>query len=304
MDLVQAGKLTEEEAREYIESIRWPDGPRCPHCQTDNVTKLAGEAHRSGVHQCNTTGCRQQFTVTTGSVMEDTHLPLQKWVMAFHLLCSSKKGISALQLQRQLGLGSYRTAWHLAHRIRHAMTPAPSGPPALDGVVEIDETYVGGKPRKEKGKRAKCGRGTKKVPVVALIQRDGGMRALPVERVTIKNLGRVIRETVKKEAVLHTDEFASYVPVGSEYAGHETVCHSQGEYSRDGVHVNSCESFFALLKRGVHGSFHHVSKRHLHRYCNEFSFRWERRKAKDGERTEAAVKAAEGKRLAYRPLAG
>src|SRR5580700_6303516 len=128
MNLVQAGRLTEDQAREYLENIRWPNGPKCPHCGAQNATRLQGESARAGTLQCNEPDCREQFTVTLGTVMEDTHIPLQKWVMAFHILCSSKKGVSALQLQRQLGLGSYRTAWHLCHRIRHAMKDEPNGP--------------------------------------------------------------------------------------------------------------------------------------------------------------------------------
>jgi transposase-like protein len=299
MDLVQAGKLTEEQAREYFERIFWPSGPVCPHCKGQSVGKLDGEKHRTGLYQCYNAECSQQFTVTVGTVLEDTHIPLQKWVLAFLLMNSSKKGISALQLKRNLGLGSYKTAWHMCHRIRHAMS-ATGGLPELDGEVEIDETYVGGKPRKIPGVRAKCGRGTKKTPVVALIQRNGPMRAMPVQHVTIKNLKNVIHQHVRKDAVLMTDELPAYRKIGRGYASHKRVVHSRGEYARDGVSVNSCESFFALLKRGVHGTFHHVSKKHLHRYCDEFSFRWEHRKATDGERTVRAIAKSSGKRLTYK----
>jgi transposase-like protein len=230
--------------------------------------------------------------------MEDSHIPMQKWIMAFHLMCSSKKGISALQLQRELGLGSYRSAWHMAHRIRHAMKDNPSGP-SLEGVVEVDETYVGGKPRKGTGPH-KRGRGTKKAPVVVLVERDGSARAMPVESVDAKNLKEAIRENVRPESTIHTDELASYAGIGAEFeGGHETVNHSAGEYERNGVHTNTAESYFALLKRGVYGVFHHVSKKHLHRYCDEFSFRWDHRKTTDGERTKAALLKVEGKRLMY-----
>jgi transposase-like protein len=296
MNLVRAGKLTEEEAREYIESIRWPEGPVCPHCGEIGGTRLTGEKHRPGTLQCN--GCRKQFTVTVGTVMEDTHIPLQKWVLAFHLMCSSKKGISALQLQRQLGLGSYRTAWHMCHRIRHAMKDTNG--PKLDGVVEADETYVGGMPRKIPGAKRPMGRNSKKVPVVALVERDGKMHARPIDKVTIKNLRKAFEEHVKETATIHTDELIEYKAVTAGYAKHESVCHSREEYARGNVHCNSAESFFALLKRGVHGTFHHVSKKHLQRYCDEFSFRWSNRKTIDGERTLRAVKASEGKRLMYK----
>jgi transposase-like protein len=285
MDLVQAGKLTEDETRNYLETIRWPEGPICPHCSSKAVTRLGGEATRPGTIQCNS--CRQQFTVTVGGVMEDTHIPLQKWVMAFHLLCSSKKGISALHLQRQLGLGSYRTAWHMAHRIREAMKE--TGPRApLAGTVEVDETYVGGKPRKGTGTN-KRGRGTKKIPVTVLVERDGSARSRPIENVDAKTLKNEIAVNVAKAAVVMTDELGSYMGIRDD-GSHRTVKHGAGEYVRvdaDGtvVHTNTAESFFCLLKRGHYGTFHRLSEKHLHRYCHEFSFRWNRRKISDGERT-------------------
>lgn len=305
MNLVQVGALNEEQAREYLESVYWANGAFCPHCKCLEVSKLEGDKHRKGLYQCN--GCRQQFTVTVGTIMEDTHIPLQKWIMAFHLMCSSKKGISALQLQRNLGLGSYRTAWHMAHRIRHAME-STGGLPALDGNVEVDETYVGGKPRYKhiqggKHPRAKSGRGTSKTPVVALIERETGkVRATPVERVDHRNLSRVIHEHMTPDAKMHTDELPAYRKIGKGFASHDAVTHSQNEYARGEAHCNSAESFFALLKRGVHGTFHHVSKKHLHRYCDEFAFRWEHKKVTDGVRTERAIQAGEGKRLAYRKV--
>jgi transposase-like protein len=301
MNLVQAGKLSETEAREYLESIRWPDGnPTCPHCNGKDVTRLAGEAARPGTIQCNS--CRQQFTVTVNTIMEDSHIPLSKWVLAFHLICSSKKGISALQLQRNLGLGSYRTAWFMAHRIREAMNQ--DGPRApFTGVTEVDETYVGGKPRKGTGPN-KRGRGTKKTPVMVLVERDGNARAFPIDNVEAKTLKNEIAVNVAKAAVVMTDELASYNGIRDDATMHRTVKHGAGEYVRvdaDGlkVHTNTAESFFCLLKRGHYGVFHQISKKHLHRYTNEFSFRWDHRKVSDGERTEAAIKKAEGKRLMY-----
>jgi len=179
LTLNQVSALTEDEARETIERILWPNGPVCAHCgATENVTRLQGEAHRAGVFQCN--NCREQFTVTVGTIFEDSHIPLRKWLMAFALLCSAKKGIAALQLQRELEFGSYRTAWHMAMRIRHAMSKEPLAG-LLKGTIEVDETYVGGKPRPEAGPpRTKRGRGTKKTPVVALVERDGRVRARKV----------------------------------------------------------------------------------------------------------------------------
>jgi|SRR6266852_737901 len=298
MDLVQAGQLNDEQAREYLETIRWPNGPQCPHCSSLNATRLTDGKARPGTIQCNS--CRQQFTVTVNTIMEDSHIPLNKWVLAFHLICSSKKGISALQLQRNLGLGSYRTAWFLAHRIRHAFKKNPTQP-TLFGIVEVDETYVGGKPRPKAGEKRRYGRGTKKIPVVALVERNGNVIAKPVGRVTGKNLKGAIREHVRKDSRIVTDEFIVYRGIGNEFTGgHGTVRHEFKEYARGADHVNTVESYFALLKRGIIGAFHHVSKHHLHRYCDEFSFRWDHRKIDDGERTIEAVKKVEGKRLMYR----
>jgi transposase-like protein len=172
LTLNQVSALSEDEARDALERILWPDGPVCPHCgAVENLTRLQGKAHRTGVFQCN--NCHDQFTVTVNTIFEDSHIPLRKWLMAFTLLCSAKKGISALQIQRELEFGSYRTAWHLCHRIRHVMSKEPLAG-LLQGTVEVDETYVGGKPRPEHGRpRAKHGRGTKKVPVLALVERSG-----------------------------------------------------------------------------------------------------------------------------------
>ena len=199
------------------------EGPVCPHCgAVENVTRLQGKAHRPGVFQCN--NCHGQFTVTVGTIFENSHIPLRKWLMAFALLCSAKKGISALQLQRELDLGSYRTAWHLAHRIRHAMSQEPLAG-LLKGTVEVDETYVGGKPRPEPGqpRNAKRGRGTKKTPVVALVERDGRVRARKVDRVDGKTLKGAIRENVDRKARIMTDELSVYRGIGTEFAGgHET----------------------------------------------------------------------------------
>src|SRR5207248_10275648 len=203
LTLNKVSALTEDEARETIERILWPNGPVCAHCgAAENVTRLQGKAHRAGVFQCN--NCHNQFTVTVGTIFEDSHIPLRKWLMAFALLCSAKKGISALQLQRELEFGSYRTAWHMAMRIRHAMKREPLAG-LLGGTVEIDETYVGGKARPQAGAakaNAKRGRGTKKTPVVALVERDGRVRARKIERVDAATLKGAVRENVDRKARL------------------------------------------------------------------------------------------------------
>ena len=306
MTIVEIGKMTEDEAREYLESIRWPSGPICPHCQSQDVTRLKGEAHRPGTIQCNAKDCQKQFTVTVGGVMESTHIPLTKWAMAWHMLCSSKKGMSALQLQRNLGLGSYRSAWFMAHRIRLAMEAQPMQD-QLSGIVEADETYIGGKPRvKNSGKR---GRGTKKAPVMVLVQRDGNAVCTPIPNVTGKTLRAELIKNVDTDSILMTDDLNSYNRPGRLFAAHESVNHSAKQYSRirhDGlvVNTNTAESFFALMKRGHYGVYHSMSKKHLHRYCAEFAFRWCHRKVTDSERTIAAIAGAEGKRLYYKQPVG
>jgi len=302
MNLSELSKLTEDEARETLERIRWPNGPVCPHCDcTEGHTKFKGKKHRSGVWKCNA-GCGEQFTVTVNSVMEASHISIRHWLMAFSILCSAKKGISALQLQRQLGLGSYRSAWHLCHRIRHAMSQDPLRG-LLQGDVISDETYIGGKPRKG-GPKGIHGRGTRKAAVVALVERGGRARSWPIARVNAKTLQRAIRENVDPSATILTDEFLPYKGIGRHFeGGHYAVNHSDGQYAwRDGnktITTNDAECYFSLLKRGVMGSFHHISRKHLHRYCNEFSYRWNERKTTDEVRTAKAIALSGGARLMY-----
>lgn len=297
MNLDQISAMTEDQAREHLERVMWPNGPVCPHCgATGNIVRIGGESARPGLLRCK--DCRKQFTVTVNTIFADSHIPIRKWLMAFAIMCASKKGVSALQLQRQLSLGSYGTAWHMAHRIRHAMAKEPLFS-FLRGVVEVDETYVGGKARKgpDNAQTARA----KKTPVVALVERGGRVRAHAVERVTAANLKGAIRHNVDRRATIMTDDFVSYHGIGKEFAGgHHVVQHTKGEYARGTAHTNTVESYFALLKRGVIGSFHHVSKQHLNRYCDEFSFRWDRRAMTDGERTVEALRMSEGRRLMYR----
>jgi transposase-like protein len=313
MSLVDIGRLTEEQAREFLEGLRWPNGPYCPACRSKDVKRIPVNRNagvRPGLIYCRE--CKTQFTVTVGTIFQDSHIPLDKWFLAFALMSSSKKGISALQLQRNLGLGSYRSAWFMAHRIRVAFSEGGLAE-LMKGTVEVDEAYVGGKPRKggpKGGKRVgspkpeRTGRPstktTNKTPVVALVQRDGSVITRVVDRVTSKNLKQVIREGVHPSARIMTDEFISYRGIGKEFAGgHHTVNHSKNEYARGDVTTNSAESFFALLKRGVYGTFHHVSRTHLHRYTDEFSFRWNHRKLNDGERLVAALLGTWTRRLIY-----
>lgn len=297
MAAIDVARLTENEARTILEKIRWTRGPVCPHCQSKDATRIAAKSPkvRDGLLQCN--GCRKQFTVTVGTVMERSHITLRQWVQAFHAMCASKKGVSALQLQRNLGLKSYKSAWHLAHRIRFAMRERPMKS-LLHGIVEVDETYVGGKTRL--GKRGRASE--RKTPVMALVERGegGSIHAHVVDRLSAKTLRGAIRERVHHGAEIMTDDSPTYHGIGFSFTGgHQTVTHSKGEYVRGEVHINTAESFFALFKRGVHGTFHHVSKHHLHRYCDEFGFRWDHRKATDGDRTVEAIRGAIGKRLLY-----
>lgn len=289
---------TDEKARAYLECIRWPNGPYCPHCENYDkrpIWEIAANAEkgiRPGLRQCG--ACNKQFTVTVGTIFEDSKVPLRKWLIAWYLLCSSKKGISALQIQRMLGLGSYRTAWMMMHKIRYALKD-PAFEKKLSGVVEIDETYVGGK-RKHVGQ----GYVKNKVPVVSLVERGGRVRSVMMRDVTAKKIKAVMHANVEKSAVINTDESRPYVNASREFAGHKVVNHSLGEYSRGDVTTNTVEGFFSLLKRGVVGTFHHVSEKHLPLYLAEFDFRYNQRGVTDGLRTFAALKHAEGKRMTYR----
>lgn len=298
------GRLSEAEARRMLERLRWPDGrPICPHCGVIGDAKRmeSGEETehrlRDGVLNCRS--CRKPFTVTVGTIFEGSHIPIAKWLLGFYLFASSKKSMSALQLQRQLALGSYRTAWHMAHRIRHAMQNDPN-PGKLDGEVEADEVYIGGKPRNKAAACKGYGRGTKKQAVAVLVQRGGGARARPVHRVDAETLKGFIREHVARSANLFTDEWSSYKGLAKEYAGHEVVQHGRGEYARGNVHSNTAESFNGLFKRSIQGAWHHISREHIGRYLDEQVFRWTLRKVTDGERTVAALDRVGGVRLYYK----
>jgi transposase-like protein len=302
IDQVWVRFSNDEVAREYLEAIRWPNGATCPHCKSQKVWKLAANGAckiRHGLYECS--HCDKQFTVTVGTIFEDSHIPLRKWMVAWWLLCSSKKGISSLQIQRMLGLGSYRTALFMMHRIRHALRD-PVFNEKLTGIVEADETYVGGKPRHNTGDHTR-GRGTSKTPVFAVVQRNGNVRSQVVARVTGETLKKAIRDNVDPSAKVITDEFTGYKNLYWLYQ-HDTVNHSAREYARGNVHTNTIESVFALLKRGVYGTFHSVSKKHLPLYLAEFDHRWNYRKTSDGVRTVAGIQKAEGKRLMYKQPKG
>lgn len=321
----------EDAAWAHYESLRWPDGPVCPKCgSVGNATKLANkttrrirklkdgtekvaEWTRRGVHKCK--DCGSQFTATVGTVFEDSHIPMHKWLLATHLMCASKKGMSAAQLHRMLGFGSYRTAWFMAHRIREAMAERGSvqklGGDGSGGIVEADETYHGTvenpsefTTRGEKFRRSGKGRGpANKRAIVALVERGGKARVFHVATANRVTVERIVRENVEKTARLHTDESRLYPRIGHEFAAHERVHHTKGEYARDGVHTNTAEGFFGIFKRGMHGVYHHCGERYLHRYLTEYEFRFNTRTKlgfTDKERATLALKGAAGKRLTYR----
>lgn len=287
----------EEAARKHMEATRWPAGPACPHCGTvDQATLMQGEKHRPGLYQCNS--CREPFTVTVGTVMERSHIPLPKWVLGFRLMAASKKGVSAHQLHRMLGI-TYKSAWFMAHRIREAMAPAnPSPIGGENKVVETDETYIGGKSRNRKNKVPT------KQAVVSLIERGGEIRSYHVARVTAETLRPIMVKIADRKSYLMTDESTVYPKIGEEFAGHGTVNHSIEEYVRAFFwHTNTAENAFSILKRGIYGTYHHVSEAHLSRYLAEFDFRRNHRSGlgfDDAKRTAAAIRGADGKRLYYR----
>lgn len=303
MNLTELAKnfSTEEDAIAYLESKLWPDGPVCPKCGlVGNAFRMESKAEtknkmRPGLWKCS--GCRKTFRVTVNTIFEDSHIPLHKWMMAIHLMCASKKGVSAHQLHRMLGLG-YRAAWFMAHRIRYAMVGDISTP--LGGIVEADETYIGAKTRGlgvYEGKR-------RKAPVVSLVERNGKARSFHVANITAKTLRPILKEHISEQANLMTDDFTTYAALGKDFASHDVINHTGRVYSRrEGeklITTNTVEGYFSILKRGVYGTFHHVSKQHLSRYLSEFDFRYNSRDVTDGERADAALKGFEGKRLTYR----
>jgi transposase-like protein len=295
-----------DKAREYMEFLRWgTDGPACPRCggaDPYRLTPKAGSAKpgRKGLLKCR--ACRKQFTVTVGTVFEDSHIPLNKWLQAIYLIGASKKGISAHQLHRMLGV-TYRSAWFMAHRLRYAMSSGPNAS-LLRGTVEIDETYIGGK------RKGRYGRGPadggRKAAVVALVERGGSVRAFPMEKITGHTMDNAILRNVAPEGSrLMTDD--THIYQGKKRINgipREIVSHTHGEYVRGDAYTNTAEGFFSLLKRGIVGTFHHVGKGHLARYVSEFEFRYNVRKLADAQRPALLVQSAEGKRLTYKQPGG
>jgi len=292
----------EDAARKHLETIRWPNGPVCPHCgasgrvcRIESQSKEKGKGARPGLRFCG--DCRKQFSVTVDTVFEDSKIPLHKWMLATHLLCSSKKGISSHQLSRTLKV-SYKTAWFMSHRLREAMKVEYSEMLGGNNPVEADETFIGRKPGTKK-----CRGIGHKNAVLSLVERNGEVRSFHIASVTAETLKPILKEQVSKSAHLMTDDARQYITLGKEFAKHEVVKHNTGEYVRGEVHTNTAEGFFSILKRGIYGVYQHVSPFHLHRYTTEFDFRYNHR-AKlgfdDAMRETQALKGISGKRLTYR----
>ena len=285
-------------AREHLESIRWPNGPVCPRCGGCNRnSKLNGASHRAGQDFCG--DCREPFTVTVGTVFESSKVPLRKWVLATHLMSSSKKSIRSHQLGRMLCV-TYKTDWIMSHRIREAMAGGIEDPLGSNGeAVEVDETNWGNVSKQRKGARAYA----HKMKTDSLVERDGEKRAVHGANVTAKTLRPILDAKVSKKSRVLTDEAVVYAQIGRNSASHDVVNHSQNEYARGEVMTNTVESSFASLKRGLYGTIHHVSETRLQGYADEFDFRWNQGAAlaySDTERADAALKGIAGKRLAYR----
>jgi transposase-like protein len=285
----------EAAAREWLETQLWPNGPVCGHCGT--VSEATAISTRPGWYQCN--ACRKQFSVTVGTLFERSHIPLNKWLMAAFLICASKKGMSAHQIHRMIGV-SYKSTWFMMHRIREAMNQGtfPGGLGGANKVVEVDETYVGGKAANRKNHVPK------KAVVLSLVERDGSVRSFRVPNVSATTLRPIIVTEINRASFLMTDEAMIYTGIGREFHGHGTVNHSAEEYVRATFwHTNTVENYFSILKRGIIGTYHHVSETHLHRYSAEFDFRYNHRSGQgwsDRDRTTEMLKGIIGKRLTYR----
>lgn len=287
----------EEAARKWLEARVWPNGPVCPHCKAENrATLMKGKSHRPGLYQCN--ACREPFTVTVGTLYERSKVPLHTWLAVTHLMMSSKKGMSALQISRMIDK-PYKTVWFLCHRIRESLKGsdlAPMGGP--NSPVEADETFVGGKAKNRAFKEP-----APKKAVLSLVDREKGeVRSFHIPNVTAKTLRPIVAKNIAKASVLMTDEATVYSGIGKAFEAHHTVNHSANEYARLGsyIHINTAENFFSIVKRGIIGSYHHVSEAHLHRYMVEFDYKYNTRKMRDFDRLTASIPGIVGKRLMYR----
>ena len=290
--------MNERKAQRLFAKLRWPKGVRCPRCGHGKAYKTKPTNPDRPQWKC--AACRRKFSATTGTVFESSHIPLGKWLYAIYMICSSKKGVSASQIHRQLRV-AYSTAWFMMHRIRWAMTQEPllgklGGP---GRIVEVDETYVGGV-RRGKAGRSPIG----KTIVVALIDRDEHRAVVAsVPNVRGRTLKSIIRDNVKDTTFISTDSYPAYIGLDKHFAGHGAVNHDK-EYVRGVVHTNFAENYFSLFKRGIMGTFHNMGRQHIDRYLNEFSFRWNNREIDAGALVGMIVRGSEGMRLTYRPPKG
>ena len=284
----------EDKARAHIEKSRWPNGiVDCPHCGSARVIRMKGKT-QAGMFLCNE--CRDKFTCRTGTLMERSHVPLHKWLLATHLMAASKKGMSAKQMERMLGV-TYKTAWFLCHRIRAAFAPTNTGPMGGAGkFVEADEAFIGGSATNQIVRPV-----APKKAIVCLVERGGNARSFHVANINARTLRPLIVTNVDRASHLRTDKARSCIEVGREFASHESVDH-RFEYAKGDNHSNTVENFFSIFKRGLVGTYHHMSEAHLARYTAEFDFRYNTRKISDSERAALALTGMEGKRLTYRRI--
>jgi transposase-like protein len=292
--------LDETKAREWLEARVWPHGPHCPHCgnaDQDKITALQGKAHRPGLYQC--AECREQFTVTVGTVFERSKIPLSKWLAALFLMTASKKGVSAHQVHRMLGI-SYKSTWFMMHRLREAMRPTSLTPLGGKGkTVEVDETYIG----RLKDVPKQRGGGAHKNIVMTLVERGGSARSFHIDSTTLNEVTKIVRENVKAETIVNTDEGTWYKQLGAHFLSHDTVNHSREEYVRDDISTNTVEGYYSIFKRGMKGVYQHCAEKHLRRYLAEFDFRYSNRTAlgvDDASRAGLLAHGIKGKRLTYR----
>jgi transposase-like protein len=292
----------EAKAREWLEARIWPNGPICPHCgnvDQARITAMHGTIHRAGLYQCNEPECREQFTVTVGTVFERSKIPLTKWLAALFLLSSSKKGMSTHQMHRMLDI-SYKSTWFMTHRLREAMRAGDLPPMGGHGsIVEVDETFIG---RVEGVPKQRSGSAHKNV-VLTLVERGGSARSFHIDSTRRADVEGIMRANIDKESKLMTDEARHYKAIGREFASHESVNHHEEEYGRGIVHTNTVENFYSVFKRGMKGVYQHCGEKHLHRYIAEFDFRYSNRIAlgtNDMERAEKLARGIVGKRLTYR----
>ena len=293
----------ERAAYRFVESRIWPEGPICPHCGgVERISKMQGKSTRVGAYKCYQ--CRKPFTVKIGTVFEDSKVPMRLWLQAIFLIASSKKGISSNQLHRTLGV-TLKSAWFMSHRVREAMREGKLGPLGGEGkTVEADETFIGGKEKNKHRNKRNAGNigGQGKEIVFSLVERGGAVRSEHVREVSGETLAPILREQLKQETTLMTDEAGQYRNVGKEFARHQAVNHGIGEYVRGNAHTNTIEGYFSILKRGIVGTYHHVSAKHLKRYLAEFDFRYNNRVklgVDDKQRAELLLQGVVGKRLTY-----